>query len=108
MIKCRIIYAVAAVGALAMSQLAYASLPVPFEVVGCVKDGDFSSKGHIFPIRKESGDADLTAYEGKTIEITGFLNPGDRLSIGKVRIVAADCQQELQRSKLLCDPCITQ
>ena len=104
--KCRLTCAVAAVVALTMSQQASASSPVPFEVVGCVKGGDFTSEGHIF--RWESEKANLTSYEGKTIEITGFLSPGDRLSLGEVRIVAPDCQQTLQRSKLLCNPCKTQ
>ena len=106
--KCRFIYAVAAVVVLTMSQQAHASRPVPFEVVGCVKDGHFTSKGHVYPTRTESEKADLASHEGKTIEITGFLSPGDRLSVGEVRIVATDCQQALQRSKFLCNPCKTQ
>lgn len=103
----RLIFTVTVVGGFAVPHSAYASFPVPFEVVGCVKNGVFDSKGHIFPTTTESGKAGLAVYEGNTIEITGFLSPGDRLSIDKVRIVAADCQQELHQSKFLCDPCIT-
>ena len=109
MIKRQLIYALAAVGALALSQAARADLPVPVEVVGCVKDGEFTSQNFTFSVSvpTEAKKADLSAYEGKTIEIAGYLSPGDRLSIGKVRVVAAGCQKELQRDKLLCDPCIT-
>jgi hypothetical protein len=89
------------VGTLTVSQLSYASLPVRFEVVGCVQAGEFISEGHKYPIQSESEKAALKAHEGKTVEISGFLNPGDRLSVGKLVVVASNCKLEAHRSKFL-------
>ena len=98
--KRRLYYAMAVVGTLTISSLSYASLPVRFEVVGCVQAGDLISKGHKYPILA-SDKAALTAHEGKTVQITGFLNPGDRLSVDKLVVVAAECQLEAHRDKFL-------
>lgn len=52
--KCRLICAADTVGAFAISQPAYASLPVSFEVIGRVTDENFTGEGHMFSILVKS------------------------------------------------------
>lgn len=84
---------------------AEASLPVPYAIVGCIKEGKFQSEG------KRVGSTLISpatrALAGKTVRVEGFLSPGDRFQATAVFIVDQRCRKDLQRSYFLCHPCAT-
>ena len=59
------------------------SIPVQYTVVGCVTNGIFTSQQYSFQVESYIDGkfqvVSLDAYEGKTIQIDGFLSPGDHL-----------------------------
>jgi tetratricopeptide (TPR) repeat protein len=69
--------------------MVHASRPVPRTLTGCVLGGQFYSihvnqdtgkPSQAYPIRFR-GKPDLSAYEGKTITVEGWLSPGDAFSL---------------------------
>jgi hypothetical protein len=79
------------------------SMPVSYTVVGCVKKGQFASGSYTFQVELFSNGvrrpASLAPYEGKTIQIIGFLSPGDHLTPHKFTIVDDKCRPDLHSSK---------
>jgi hypothetical protein len=79
------------------------SMPVSYTVVGCVKNGQFTSGLYTFQVELYNDGVrrpvSLTPYEGKTIQIDGFLSPGDHLTPHKFAIVDDKCRPDLHSSK---------
>ena len=79
------------------------SMPVSYTVVGCVKNGQFTSGSYTFQVESYNDGVrrpvSLTPYEGKTIQIDGFLSPGDHLTPHKFEIVDDKCRPDLHSSK---------
>lgn len=75
---------------------AHASKPVPRVLTGCVVEGilfsvEDDSARHVYRIRS---DADLGAFEGKKIRVSGRLLPGDRFHVHPGTIeVLGECNQ---------------
>jgi hypothetical protein len=79
------------------------SMPVSFTVVGCVKNGQFTSGLYSYQVELYNNGVrrpvSLAPYEGKTIQIDGFLSPGDHLTPHKFAIVDDKCRPDLHSSK---------
>lgn len=79
------------------------SMPASYTVVGCVKNGQFESGPYTFQVELYNDGvrrpASLAPYEGKTIQIDGFLSPGDHLTPHKFAIVDDKCRPDLHSSK---------
>lgn len=91
---------------LAMPPWTLASRPVDYLMVGCVLDGMMFSLGpnasvgsvparRAYHIRMMPRGVDLTPYEGKKIQVRGFLKPGDifQPDLKTIKILGA-CDQE--------------
>jgi hypothetical protein len=79
-----------------------ASVPVRHVVTGCVTAGTFVSGPFHYRVRDEDGkELDLASYEGQTIRLTGWLAPGDVLSISYLAVVDAQCRPDLQKSEII-------
>jgi hypothetical protein len=81
------------------------SIPVQYIVVGCVKNGIFTSRQYSFQVESyidgKFQAVMLDAYEGKTIQIDGFLSPGDRLTPYKITVINDKCRPDLHTSKFV-------
>ncbi len=87
-----------------LSPAANASLPVPFAVVGCIKDGRFQSRELVTPVLANPA---FRTLEGKTVRVEGDLSPGDRFLAKALFLVDETCQASLHNRYMLCDPCRT-
>lgn len=82
-----------------------ASMPVPFAMVGCIKESRFLTEANL---RSPRFDAPaLRALEAKTIRIEGLLYPHGFQAVA-VYLIADSCKPSLFASYFLCDPCQTQ
>lgn len=87
-----------ALSALALSGgAAAASEPVPRTIEACVIGGVFRGPQYAYRIqvvaRGEWRRPDLSAFEGMTLRIRGFLLPGDRFTLRALEIVSDTCLQ---------------
>lgn len=87
--------------ALALSALvlsagaAAASEPVPRTIQACVIGGVFRGPQYVYRVHVIAGGewrrVDLSAYEGMTLRIRGFLLPGDNFTLRALEVVAETC-----------------
>ena len=85
-----------AVCALAASAgAAMASEPVPRTIEACVIGGAFRGPQYTYRVHVIAGgewrQVDLSAYEGMTLRMRGFLLPGDNFTLRALEIVAETC-----------------
>lgn len=91
-------------GALLCSTPAWADLPVPYAMVGCIENGRFSTSSK--PASEPLQHPALKALHGKTIRIEGHLGPLHYKPTA-VFIVSSKCQKKLLGSYFMCSPCQT-
>jgi hypothetical protein len=85
-----------ALSALAVSACAAAaSEPVPRTIEACVIGGAFRGPQYTYRVHVIAGGEwrrlDLSAYEGMTLRMRGFLLPGDNFTMRTLEIVAETC-----------------
>lgn len=88
---------------------AYASLPVPFVMIGCISNSRFVTVGEAAtpPLTHSA----IKALEGKTIRVHGFLYPPSyptSFEAESVYELEQRCVPVLFGGYFLCDPCQTQ
>src|SRR5919202_7134142 len=88
----------------ALPHLARGTLPVKSAMVGCINGDQFSRNGAASPRLVGSP---VTALEGQTIRVEGYLSLGDYFRAVAVFVVADECRADLHQAYVLCDPCQT-
>ncbi len=76
---------------------AVASEPVPRTIEACVIGGVFTDARYTYRVQVVGGGewrrVDLSAFEGMTLRIRGYLLPGDSFTLRAMEIVADTCIQ---------------
>lgn len=79
-----------------------ASLPVPYDVIGCVLGGELVSGRFNYRLLDQDGQQNgLLTYEGNTVRIRGSLTPGDRLFVDSLTVVDENCHTELHKQEFI-------
>jgi hypothetical protein len=82
----------------------YASLPVPYAIVGCIDGSKFVTEGLAGPDLTSHA---IKALKGKTVRLEGLLSPGDAFRAKALFVVLDTCRADLHRRYFLCAPCRT-
>lgn len=77
------------------SAAAFASMPVPRTITGCVSGGVFTSDdGYVIRARGPGfADYDLSRFEGRRILVRGMLSPGDLFAVKRAPRDLGPCRR---------------